>query len=276
MSFEELFALSPVEAGGWTAPRPPATDEPRLFGGLLLGLAIVGACAAATDRCHSLHALFTDPANHDAALRVTVARIRDGGRYAARQVEVRDGGRLLLTGFSSHHGGDNGPAHHMSMPDVPPPEAIEERRTADPASPRFLTERMLDIRVAELPSGTSHGPDGRRALWIRPRRPIGRHPSLHQAVIAFGSDVGPVRAGRQVHRVRDRADPLQTTSLDHAIWFHAEADADDWMLHVQHCPVTGQGRGLSHGVVFTRGGRLVASAAQEFLMRWKRVAEGHR
>ena len=91
--------------------------------------------------------------------------------------------------------------------------------------------------------------------------------ALHQAVIAFASDMGLVHVALQVHGTLGGADPLQATSLDHAIWFHKAADANDWLLHVQRSPVTAEGRGLSHGVIYARDGRLVGSVAQEFLAR---------
>ena len=277
MTFEELFALSPAGADRWTAPGPPATDEPRLFGGLLLGHAVMAASIGAA-RCHALHALFIGVGEKREPLDLAVTRVREGRSYTARQVELRQRDRLLLTGFSSHHAGDEGPEHQVAMPDVPQPEALEDqqltriRRAEAGGRPalRYLAEEMLDARPVETPLDRGHGVEGRRAVWFRPRRPVGGAGALHQAVIAFASDVGMVHVGLQAHNVVGDRGPLQATSLDHAIWFHREAPADDWMLHVQRAPVTSEGRGLSHAAIFSRDGRLVASAAQEFMARRRR------
>ncbi len=275
MTFEELFALEPGAEGVWIAPRPPQTDEARLFGGLLLGHALTAACAAEAGRCHALHAHFVGAGSKAAPLDVAVERTRDGRRYAARSLQLRQQDRLLLIATTSHHGGDDGPEHQADMPDVPPPEALEDQqrvrheRAAALGRPRrsYLAEVMLDARAVEMPIAREHGIEGRRAVWFRPRQPIRGGEALHQAAVAFASDLGLVHVGLQVHNVLGDRGALQATSLNHAIWFHREAAGDDWLLQVQRCPVAAHGRGLSHASIFTRDGRLVASAAQEFLAR---------
>jgi acyl-CoA thioesterase-2 len=276
MTFEDLFALRAAGADRWAAPGPPDTDEPRLFGGLLLGHAIV-AVSEATKPCHALHALFVGAGSKREPLDLAVTRTRDGRSYATRHVELRQQDRLLLVGFSSHHGGDDGPEHAIAMPDVPPPETLEdqylirvrqcEARGIPPK--RHLVEELLDIRPVELPLGT-RGVEGRRAIWFRPRQPLSGDQTLHKAVIAFASDVGLVHVGLLAHIKLGDGARLQATSLDHSLWFHREAPANDWMLHVQRSPIAAHGRGLSHAAIFTRAGQMVASAAQEFLARRKR------
>ncbi len=275
MTFDDLFALA--EAGhGWTAPGAPPTDETRPFGGLLLGQAIVAA-SAFTRRCHALHALFIGQGVSQLPFDVSVDRTRDGGSFTTRRVEISQRGRLLLAAYSSHHDGDAGPEHQAAMPVLPGPESLEDQRVTRAAraeqrgkpAPRILAEAMLDARPVELPPG-SDGVEGRRAVWFRPRQAIRGGPDIHQAVIAFASDMGLVRVGLQVHNTRGDGGPLQVASLDHAIWFHGDARADDWMLHVQRSPVAAHGRGLSQASIFTRNGKLVASAAQEFLARRRR------
>ena len=276
MTFDELFALSLAGADAWTAPIPPQTEEPRLFGGLLLGHAMA-AMSKGVGPCHSLHALFVGAGSKSTPLDLAVTRTRDGRRYATRHLDLRQDGRLLLVAFSSHHGGDEGPDHQIAMPVVPEPEALEDQQLVrvrhaealgKPAR-RYLAEAMLDARPVDLPLGREQGIEGRRAIWFRPRRPIAGGAAVHQAVIAFASDMGLVHVGLQSHNVVGDRSPLQATSLDHALWFHREASADDWMLHVQRSPIIANGRGLSHAAIFTREGRLVASAAQEFLARRK-------
>ncbi len=279
MSFDALFALAPAGADRWCAPQPPQTDEPRLFGGLLLGH-MVTATSVDASPCHALHALFVGAGSKSAPMELAVTRTRDGRRYATRQIELRQQDRLLLTGFTSHHGGDEGPEHQLAMPDVAEPDALEDQRvlrarraeaSGKPAR-NYLAEAMMDARPIETPLGQEHGIEGRRAIWFRPRLPIRGGLAVHQAAIAFASDLGLVHVGLQAHAVLGDRAPLQAASLDHSLWFHREASANDWMLHVQRAPVAAHGRGLAHAMIFSRDGRLVASAAQEFLARRKRPA----
>ena len=280
MTFEDLFALTAAGADRWTAPGPPQTDEPRLFGGLLLGHAIM-AVSIETKPCHALHALFVGAGSKREPLDLAVTRTRDGRSYATRQVELRQRGRVLLVGFSSHHGGDAGPEHAIAMPDVPAPESLEDQRlvrvrhaeAAGAPAKRYTAEELLDIRPIELPLGQNRGVEGRRAIWFKSREPLSGDLTLHKAAIAFASDVGLVHVGLLAHVKLGDGAPLQATSLDHSLWFHREAPADDWMLHVQRAPIAVHGRGLAHAAIFTRDGCMVASAAQEFLARRKRALD---
>lgn len=277
MTFDELFGVQAEGDDRWSAAAAPATDERRLFGGLLLGQAIVAA-SAGTRRCHALHALFVGPGATGVGFEIAVARVRDGGSFATRQVEIRQRERLLLVGLSSHHDGDEGPEHQVAMPELPPPEALEDGRVArlrgaearGSTPRRYLSEEMLDARPVEMDPEREPGIEGRRAVWFRPRAPIRGERAVHQAAIAFASDMGLVHVGLQAHHRLGDGTPLQAASLDHSIRFHRDAAADDWMLHVQRAPVMANGRGLSHASVFSRDGRLVASVSQEFLARRKR------
>ncbi len=270
MTFDELLALEPAGEGRWRAPIPPPTDETRPFGGLLLAHAVVAA-SADTSRCHALHALFINAGSKQEPFEIQAERTRDGRSFATRRVEIRQHGRLLLAAYSSHHDGDDGPEHQTRMPDLPPPETLEDQRLTrahrDEArgrtQRRYLAETMLDARPV-APHATRCDDIG-RAIWFRPRAPVRGGHAMHRAVIAFASDMGLVHVGLQRHATMSGA--LQAASLDHAIWFHRDAVADDWMLHVQHAPVAAHGRGLSQATIFTREGRLVAHVAQEFLAR---------
>ena len=270
MNFNDLLILSQNGDTSWTAPGVPRTDEPRLFGGLLVAQAILAASAGAP-ACHALHAFFIGMGEKAQAFDITVARTRDGRSFATRHVEITQAGRLLLAGHTSHHDGDPGPAHQAEMPDLPPPEGLEEqsvlraRRAVAAGRPArtFLLDVMLDVRPVELPQTAAH-PE--RALWFRPRAPFRGGAAMHRAIIGFASDVGLVQVGLLQHG-RNENPAVQAASLDHSIWFHGDAQADDWLLHVQHSPVARGGRGLSLGSVFSRDGRLVASVAQEILAR---------
>ncbi len=272
MDLDTLFALSPAH-DGWTAPAAPRTAEPRLFGGMLIGQAIVAA-SWQTRHCHSLHAYFIGVGAMERTFDVAVEHTRDGGSFATRRFEIRQDARLLLAGHSSHHDGDAGPDHQSEMPNLPPPEDLEDQRDvrarlAEQAGKpwrRYLADELLEIRPIELPQA---GAKARRALWLRPRVPIRGGHAMHQAAIGLASDAGLVHVGLLTHRRQGGAE-LQAASLDHAIWFHRDADANGWMLHVQHSAVTAGGRGLSRAKVFTRNGTHVASVAQQFLARYRK------
>ena len=270
MDFNDLLTPTRTTDTTWTAPGVPPTDEPRLFGGLLIAQAILAASAGAP-ACHALHAFFIGVGAKEQPFDIAVARTRDGRSFATRHVEISQAGRLLLAGHTSHHDGDPGPAHQADMPDLPPPERLEEqqvlrarRAVAAGRPPRtYLLDVMLDVRPVELPQTASH-PE--RALWFRPRTAFRGDAAMHRAVIGFASDVGLVQVGLLQHG-RNENPAIQAASLDHSMWFHGDLDASDWLLHVQHSPVARGGRGLSLGSVFSRDGRLVASVAQEILAR---------
>ncbi len=273
MNFNDLLVPTQTTGSTWTAPGVPRTDEPRLFGGVLIAQAILAA-SAGTPACHALHAFFIGVGEKEQPFDITVTRTRDGRSFATRHIEITQAGRLLLAGHSSHHNGDAGPAHQADMPDVPPPEGLEEqqvvraRRAVAAGRPArtYLLDVMLEVRPVELPQTAAH-PE--RALWFRPRAPFHGDASLHRAVIGFASDVGLVQVGLLNHG-RNENPAVQAASLDHSIWFHGDASADDWLLHVQRSPVAREGRGFSQGSVFSRDGRLVASVAQEFLARTRK------
>ena len=275
MTFDDLFALTPSGTGRWTAPGAPGTDERMVFGGLVIGQAIVAA-SWQTRRCHSLHAFFIGPGEKQVPFEIAVERTRDGGSFSTRQVQIHQGERLLLAGYSSHHDGNEGPEHQIPMPEAPPPDSVEDfsitrnRHAEQLGKPRrqYLADRMLDVRPVELASAERAGAVAVQAIWFRSREAIAGDQSVHQAAIGFASDVGLVRVGLLRHA--GAYGQVQTASLDHSIWFHREAAADDWMLHVMRSPVARNGRGLSEASVFTREGELVASVAQEFLARSSR------
>jgi acyl-CoA thioesterase-2 len=271
MDLDALFALHREADGHWIAPAAPATDEKRLFGGVLIGQAIVAA-SWETRRCHSLHAYFIGVGAMERSFGVLTERTRDGGSFATRRFDIRQGDRLLLTGQSSHHDGDAGPHNQSTMPDLPPPEGLDDqrevraRRTDDARKSRrrYLADELFDIRPIELPAD---GAESRRAIWFRPRSPIRGGAAHHQAAIGFASDAGLVHVGLLTHNRQSGAE-VQAASLDHAIWFHRDASANGWLLHMQHSATNASGRGLSRAKVFSRDGTLVASVAQEFLARY--------
>lgn len=271
----ELQELSPDR---FTAGSPFG-EERRIFGGQLIGQSLIAA-ARTLDKghCNSLHSYFISAGDLERPLQLDVRRVRDGRSFAAREVAVRQEERLIFSASLSFHEGDPGPEHQLGMPDVPPPEEVEDqqerrRRNSEErgrALRVFSAEQVIDARPIEFPvSKDSGGIEGQRCLWFRSRGPLPDHPVVHQAAIAYASDMGLVHVGIRPHLELGAGELLNTASLDHAIWFHRPARADEWLLHAERSPVAASGRGLSFGSIFTRDGQLVASVAQEILVRWR-------
>ncbi len=277
MTFDEMFQLTPAEPQCWTAAGAPPTDERVVFGGLVVGQVIIAA-SLENRRCHSVHAYFIGAGTKQLPFEILVEKTRDGGSFSTRRVEVGQGERLLMAAYTSHHDGDPGPVHQDGMPDVSGPEGIEDmfagyrkHLEAQSRKPRrFLVEEMMEVRSVPADTSESATASAIQATWFKPRKFVEGGQAVHQAVVAFASDQGLVRAGLQRHSGIGN-DKYQTASLDHAIWFHRQVSANDWMLHVLHSPIAANGRGFSRGSIFTQDGTLVASVAQEFLARNNRT-----
>lgn len=277
MTLDEAFALTPLGDGRYQTA-VVESDEKRTFGGLLLGQALAAAALTIEDMmCSSLHVVFLAAAVANAPVEITVVRLRDGRKFASRRVEVLQGKQLILSTLATFHAGDNGPEHAAGIPAVPAPEGLTDQRDiraanaaarGNKASP-YIAETLLDIRPVEMPLDQTNGIEGRRAVWFRPRLPIKEQAAMRCAVLAFASDVGLVHVGLQAHNVVGDGRAPEAASLDHAIWFHRDPPAADWLLHVQRSPVAASGRGLALGQIFTFDGRLVANTAQELLERWR-------
>lgn len=270
--------LMPAPLGGDRFESPPGDgDERRTYGGLIVGQALAAAAATVDEvACHSLHLLFAGAGDGARPVTIGVDRLRDGRAFAARGVRVEQDGKLLASATLSFHRGDAGPQHQAAMPAAPDPESLEDqreirRRNAEArgkAPRRSVAEGLIDARPVELPfDPDGDGIEPRRQLWFRSRVPLGDDAGAHQAVIAFASDMGLVHLGMAAHNASGAGGQLDAASLDHAVWFHRPARADEWLLFAQRAPVAHGGRGLTFGTIFTRDGALVASVAQEVLIR---------
>ncbi|WP_275402008.1 acyl-CoA thioesterase [Sphingomonas ginkgonis] len=198
-----------------------------------------------------------------------------GGSAIAGSSRAR-GDEPILTMIVGFHLGDRGFDHAERMPDVPPPDALEPQsrwaqRNTDRLSPEMVRRlsgpRPIDIRRIDpdVPDGT--GKDSRHGLWMRAAAPLPASPLLHAAILAFMSDMGLLSSGLRPHGLDWGSPGLQGASLDHALWFHEPVAADQWLLYAMESPWGGHGRSMNQGRFFSRDGRLIASVAQEGLMR---------
>ncbi len=274
----EILDLEPLEQDLFRG-RSPQVGWQRVFGGQVIGQALVAATRTVVDRpAHSLHGYFVRPGDPAVPIVYRVDRIRDGGSFTTRRVEAIQHGRVIFTMAASFHTPESEAlAHSFAMPAAPAPEALpseqelKERWLAHaPAAVRAYWERdrPLELRPTDFLHYLSREPlPPRQQVWIRTTAPLPTDPAVHAAVLAYASDMTLFDTALFPHgrSVFDR--DMLLASLDHAMWFHTAAPIDDWLLYDQDSPWSGGARGLSRGSIWTRDGRLVASTTQEGLMR---------
>lgn len=255
----------------------------RVFGGQVLAQALTAADRTLDSAggsgparvCHSLHAYFLRPGSPRQPILYEVERTRAGASFTARRVVASQNGAPIFTMAASFQKPEAGFEHQAPMPDVPPPEALEDARLVhlrDPALPQAARRWLARERPFEIRAVTPRGLGARspRApldhAWVKARGVVPDDPALHRALLAFVSDMTLLDTSLLPHG-RSIFSDVQVASLDHAMWFHRPFRADDWLLYVQDSPSASGARGFNRGTVFARDGRLVASVAQEGLIR---------
>jgi acyl-CoA thioesterase-2 len=251
----------------------------RVFGGQVLGQALSSAeQTVPRDRvCHSLHGYFLRPGLADRPIVYTVDRIRDGKSFTTRRVVAVQDGQAIFSLSASFQVVEEGFDHQDAMPEAPAPETLSSElelarkymdRIPEPMREQVLAERPIEIRPVEpLNPLRPQVKPPTRLLWYRAAGPLPDEPSLHQYLLAYASDFNFLGTAMQPHGVSWLSPGMQVASLDHALWFHRPFRMDDWLLYAVDSPSASGGRGLVRGRFFTRDGRLVASCAQEGLMR---------
>ena len=279
-ALNELVALLDIESKGddifeGTSPKD---RWQRVYGGQVLGQALVAAQRSVETRiCHSLHAYFLRAGNPKHPIFYQVQRRRDGRSFSARHVVARQKDQIIFTMSASFQNPEEGLVHQKAMPDVPAPDALknesEWREAAAsrlPAEVRswFLRERPIEIRPVvpeDRFSGEKHPPQ--QILWVRAKGPLGDALSLHQCILAYASDMSLLDTSLLPHGATLFTPGLQLASLDHAMWFHRPLRMDEWLLYVQESPSAAGARSFNTGAVYREDGTLVASVAQEGLVR---------
>lgn len=255
----------------------PAEPVQRVFGGQVLSQALVAAARTVDARraCHSFHAYFLRPGDPKVPILYEVDRSRDGASFSARRVVAVQHGVPIFTLAASFQRAETGFEHQAQMPVVPGPESLEDDqqvllRDADlaPAMREWVgRERPFETRSV-LGRGIGDRP-ARAALdhiWLKTRGPLPDDPVLHRALLAYVSDMSLLDTALLPHG-KSIFSHVQVASLDHAMWFHRPFRADQWLLYVQDSPSASGARGFNRGAIYTRDGVLVASVAQEGLIR---------
>ena len=227
-----------------------------------------------------MHAYFLLPGDPKVPIIYDVDRIRDGKSFTTRRVTARQHGHPIFSAMASFHTDEPGLAHQATMPEVPPPEELpneSEMRKAmlptmpDPVRRYYERERPIELRPVEFERyGGKKVPNGRFHMWIRTTERLPDIPAIHQCVLAYASDMTLLDAALAPHGRTLFEREFMAASLDHALWLHRPFRADDWLLYAQDSPNLYGSRGFSRGLIFTRDGTLVASVAQEGLVRNRR------
>lgn len=258
---------------GKTLPMPHG----RIYGGQVLAQAVVAAARTMPDsrRVHSMHGYFLRPGDSDNDVTLSVDRIHDGRSFSTRRVQAYQEGVPIFSMISSFQEDGEGVEHQAPMPEgIPDPEDL--RDSADvlteqigsawrdfsmmtPHEQRYVTS-PIQVKVTG-----EHVPAS--AVWVKTRKRLPDDPWVHRAALAFLSDSSIQDSVLRAHGVPWMTPGLKVASLDHAMWWHRDARVDEWLLYVQHSPNAINSRGLAQGSIYSRDGALVATVAQEIMVR---------
>jgi acyl-CoA thioesterase II len=248
----------------------------RVFGGQVLGQTLVAAGRTVRPGrvVHSMHGYFLRPGDSTEPITFAVERLRDGRSFSARRVQAIQFDQPILSMIASFQEEDTGLEHQDQMPDVPAPEdlptTLELLGDVDhPVARYWAHERPMDLRHVDAPLYRAPTGDhvARQAVWMRTPAPMPDDPVLHRAVLGYASDYTLLEPVLRRHGHTWMTPGLKAASLDHAMWWHRPVRVDEWLLYVQASPSAGGARGLGTGRIFSRDGRLVASVAQEGMLR---------
>jgi acyl-CoA thioesterase-2 len=264
--------------------RNESTRQGRLFGGQVAAQALVAAGRTTGGMpAHSLHGYFLRPGDPTVPVLYSVDRIRDGRSFTTRRVVALQRGKAIFNTSISFHEPERSYEHQVAMPEAPEPETVptwQQRvqemidRIPEEARNWAPRPRPIDLRHVELPTYLGGEPrHGTSLVWMRAARKLDDDTPLHQALLTYASDFSLLDNIVRPHGRKGELGPLMMASLDHAVWFHRPLRMDDWLLYVQDSPIATGARGFARGTIFTRGGELVASVAQEGLMRPARQPE---
>lgn len=252
--------------------------SPQVFGGQVLGQALMAAYATVEGRSvHSLHAYFLRRGDFNSPIVYHVDRSRDGGSFSSRRVVAIQHGEQIFNLAASFQVDQSGLEHQIPMPQVPPPEALADSRLVDPELLARLPEKLrrlgghrsaFEFRPVE-PIDWLHATRSPpvQHVWLRACCRVPDDDALHRCLLAYASDFNLLATATRPHGVAWLAGDVVLASIDHAMWFHHPPRVDDWLLYASDSPSASGARGLTRGSVFARDGRLIASVAQEGLIR---------
>lgn len=279
----DLLELEVIEAGLFRGQSRNLVGK-NVFGGQVLGQALMAAGRTVDGRlAHSLHAYFLRAGDTTAPIVYQVENIRDGKSFATRNVKAIQHGEIIFIMSASFAVAEEGLEHQAEMPKVEGPDGIpsetELRQKIAPMIPEkvraaFTRERPIEIRpINPVNPFAPVKKEAIRHQWMRAQNKLPDDPFLHQCILAFASDFALMGTAMLPHGVSFVQSNMQAASLDHAMWFHRDVRVDEWLLYEMDSPNASSSRGMNYGRIFAQDGRLVATTAQEGLMRLREVAE---
>jgi acyl-CoA thioesterase II len=257
----------------------------RVFGGQVIAQALMAAQRTVdADRfVHSLHAYFMRPGDPAVPILYQVERIRDGSSFATRRVVAIQHGKAIFSLAASFQIEEDGFDHQFPMPEVTPPEQLmgekEFKELFLPKAPATVRryweqERPIEVRPTSLVHYLSKDKlEPRQDIWVRTVGEVPNNRHYQAAVLAYLSDMTLLDVSLYPHGISLFDPTMQAASLDHAMWFHRPVQFDDWLLYSQDSPSASGARGMTRGSIYTRSGTLIASVAQEGLIRKRADAQ---
>jgi acyl-CoA thioesterase-2 len=248
----------------------------RVFGGQVLAQSVVASSRTVpADRpIHSLHGYFLRAGDIHETITLSVDRIHDGRSFSTRRVQAYQQGLPIFSMIASFQTHDPGIEHQVTMPEgIPDPESlpVSEAVIDSGTHPRIALQAHLPFEQRHFPTPIWLDADGERAahqaVWMRARGPLPDDDGLHRAAFAYASDLSLLEPNLRRHGISWSTPGLRMASLDHAMWWHRPGRADEWWCYLQESPNATGGRGLSTGRIFSRDGVLIASVAQEGMIR---------
>ncbi len=265
--------------------RSPQVGWQRVFGGLVIAQALVAAQRTVENTAaHSLHAYFLLGGDPATPIVYQIERLRDGRSFATRRCQAIQHDRVIFTLVASFHNPEvQSLEHAFSRPDAPDPEDLPDEgeffarfgaHMPEPVRRYFQRERPIELRPVEPGRYIARGAqsDPQQKVWVRTSGALPDDPAIHRAVLAYLSDMTLLDTSLIAHGKSVFHPDIQAASLDHALWLHRPFRADEWMLYVQDSPNASGGLGFSRGALYSREGALIASVAQEGLIRLKHEA----
>ena len=262
--------------------RSPQAGWQRVFGGLVIAQALVASARTVEDRApHSLHGYFLLPGDPSVPIIYEVDRIRDGKSFTTRRCNAIQHGRAIFSLSASFHREEQGLEHASPKPEVALPDALPSEaellekygETIPEALHRYFSRvRPIEMRPVDVSRYARREAGAlKQNVWLRASGRLPDDPAVHRAMLAYLSDVTLIDAVLGAHGRSVLDGSLQVVSLDHALWFHRPFRADEWLLFAQDSPTSQGARGLARGLIYSHEGRLVASVAQEGLIRPRRA-----
>ena len=257
----------------------PQDGWQRVFGGQVIGQSLVAASRTVDeDRiAHSLHCYFMRPGDPTTPIIYEVDVLRDGRSFVTRRVLAIQHGKPIFAMSASFHKAETGLEHQMEMPDIPTPEELPSEaemieaymaKAPENIKAYFRRDRPIELRPVNMEHYTTNKKlEPVQHVWVRTTSPLPDDPAIHKCALAYASDMTLLDTSLFAHGRSVFNKDVSAASLDHAMWFHADFRADDWLLYSQDSPWAGGARGINRGSLFRRDGTIVATAVQEGLIR---------